>query len=257
MMARIYVCGRTCIESAERYVDESAFPGRQGRIAWTYLVAERHRTVTREQLIDAIWGQDAPPASERALSAILSKLRVVLEKTRVSNCALRSSGAHVQLALPSGAWIDMEASFAAIERAQRYLREQVPQQAYGWALAAYMIAREEILPGEERPWLLRKRSEMATVLMQSIDMLIEIYNATANADLALKFAQEAIARDPLRETAYRRLMRLHEAAGNNASAVSTYQRCCEMLASELNVSPSPETNAVYHQLLERNIRGTD
>lgn len=247
MLARAYVCGRTCIEAPAKFFDESAFPGRQGRLAWTYLTLERHRAVTRDELIDIIWGEITPPACDRALSAILSKLRTLLAKTGVAECAIQSMGPAVRLVLPPTVWIDVEVAYADIERANRYRKENDAREAYGWALAAYMIAREEILPGEEAAWLVRKRNELAALLMQSIDALIQIYSATGNMDMALKFGEEAIARDPLRESAYRELMRIHAANANSAAVASTYQRCREALATQNEGRPSPATEATYRE----------
>lgn len=251
MLARVYVCGRTCIEATGRCFDERAFPARQGRLAWTYLVLERHRTVTRQELIDAVWGDDVPPACERALSAILSKLRALLEKAGFPEGVIQSMSSSVRLLLPGAVWIDLETAYADIERANRCLSENDARQAYGWALASYMIAREELLPGEEAAWLVHKRNELFALLMQSIDRLILIYTATGNIDMALKFGEEAITRDPLRESAYRQLMRLHAAGANNGGVVSAFERCCTAFTLHVGGHPSAATDVAYHEALEQ------
>lgn len=64
----------------------------------------------------------------------------------------------------------------------------------------------------------------------------------------LKLAQETILRwlehDPLQETAYRRLMQLQLAAGDRTAALQTYERCRDVLQEEMDISPSPETEAL-------------
>ena len=62
-------------------------------------------------------------------------------------------------------------------------------------------------------------------------------------------AEEAVALEPFRETAHRRLMQAHAAAGNRAEALRAYERCRRLLAEELGVDPSPETEAAYVELL--------
>jgi len=251
MLSRAYVCGRTCLEAHGAFFDETSFPGRQGRLAWTYLVLERHRTITREQLIDAIWGDGYPPACDRALSAILSKLRALLRTACIDGSEICSLGHSVRLLLPTNIWIDVERAYADLERANRYRKEKRVGEAYGWALASYMIVREELLPGEESAWIAGKRNELFGLLMQSIDALIQIYSTTGNTNMALQFAQEAVARDPLHESAYRELMRLFAEVANNAAVASTYRRCCEALASQVNGRPSQATDAAYRRALER------
>lgn len=52
-----------------------------------------------------------------------------------------------------------------------------------------------------------------------------------------------------RESGYQQLMRAHAALGNRAEALRTYHWCRELMADELGVSPSPETEAVYLEVL--------
>ena len=68
---RIYLTGKACLECGHRFADERQFPARQGRLAFTYLVCERFRAVTRDELGDAIWLDALPPAWEAAFSALL------------------------------------------------------------------------------------------------------------------------------------------------------------------------------------------
>ena len=68
---RIQLCGRFAARIDGRRVEQE-LPGRQGRLAFAYLVAHRYRPVTRDELIEALWGTSG--GSER-LSPVLSKLR--------------------------------------------------------------------------------------------------------------------------------------------------------------------------------------
>jgi 8-oxo-dGTP pyrophosphatase MutT (NUDIX family) len=72
---------------------------------------------------------------------------------------------------------------------------------------------------------------------------------SGDASEAAKWAQEAIALEPFRESGYRRLMHAHAAAGNRAEALQTYERCRRLLAEELGAYPSPETESIYRELL--------
>jgi SARP family transcriptional regulator, regulator of embCAB operon len=65
----------------------------------------------------------------------------------------------------------------------------------------------------------------------------------------VKHAKEAVAIEPFRETSYQLLMRAHAAVGNRAEALRVYERCRSLLSEELGVSPSPQTEAVYLEIL--------
>src|ERR1700681_5310 len=71
---RIQICGRLAVEIAGRDVTE-LIPRRQGRVLFTYLVVNRHRSATRDQLVDALWSGAVPPDADGALSSVLSRLR--------------------------------------------------------------------------------------------------------------------------------------------------------------------------------------
>jgi pentatricopeptide repeat protein len=62
-------------------------------------------------------------------------------------------------------------------------------------------------------------------------------------------AEEALRLEPFRESTYRTLMRAHAAAGNRAEALRVYQRCRDLLAEELGVDPSGETEGLYLGML--------
>ena len=70
-----------------------------------------------------------------------------------------------------------------------------------------------------------------------------------DAAAAAKWAREAIALQPFRESGYRRLMHAHAAGSNSAEALRTYERCRRLLDEELGAYPSPDTESIYSELL--------
>ena len=65
----------------------------------------------------------------------------------------------------------------------------------------------------------------------------------------MEAARDALALGPTHEAAYRQLMRALAAAGERAEALRVWERCRITLVEELGVDPSPETEAVYLELL--------
>jgi DNA-binding SARP family transcriptional activator len=82
---RIYITGNVAIECNGTLVDERRLAGRQGRLAFVYLVSRRASVVTRDDLIDVLWGDHPPPEIDAALSAILSKLRAALKNAGIAD----------------------------------------------------------------------------------------------------------------------------------------------------------------------------
>ena len=114
---------------------------------------------------------------------------------------------------------------------------------------AYQISRRPFLMGEEGPWVTLKRSELRDVLVRAHECLSEPGIWGTEPAYAVKHAKEAVAIEPFRETSYQLLMRAHAAVGNRAEALRVYERCRSLLSEELGVHPSPQTEAVYLDIL--------
>lgn len=248
-MVRIYLTSQVRIEHGETLIGERDLPGRQGRVALALLVAERGRPVTRDELAEEFWLDDPPPAWEKGVMAVVSKLRAALRRAGLGDAALGTSFGCYQLRLPADTWIDIEAAADAVHRAETMLAAGDPLAAYPWAYVGYHVGRRPFLAGDDGPWVRRKRIQLREIHLRALDCAAEC--AAANGELAeaVQAAEDALAVEPFRETAYQRLMRVHAAAGNRAGALRVYERCRAVLAEELGVSPSPETEAVYIAIL--------
>jgi hypothetical protein len=70
----VQLCGRLVVRS-EGAEMAGQLPGAQGRIAFAWLVYNRHRDAPRDELATALWGEARPAATGQAMRALLSKLR--------------------------------------------------------------------------------------------------------------------------------------------------------------------------------------
>src|SRR6202040_4407565 len=120
-LVRIQICGALAIECDGQRLD-AGLPGRQGRLLFTYLVVNRHRHISRDELAEALWREPDPAAVDARLNPLLSKLRRVFGADAVDG---RST---IRLCLPA-AWVDLEAAAEAIHRAE----SSFPQQGWGRA----------------------------------------------------------------------------------------------------------------------------
>ena len=251
MPVRIYLSGSMVMEGEGTRVGPQDFPGHQGRLAFAYLVAERHAPVPRGALADAVWGSSLPTAWPAALSAIVSKVRGLLSRVGLDGAAaLRHVGGCYELDLPRGAWVDHEAAMDGIHEAESALLAEDPARAYGPSAVAHHITRRPFLPGEESEWIERRRQKLETILVRALECRARVYLFTGEHPLAVEAARDAVELRPFRETAYQLLMRAHAAAGNTAEGLRVYERCRSLLSEELGVHPSPQTRAVHAEMLQ-------
>jgi DNA-binding SARP family transcriptional activator len=239
------------IEHGDHLVREKQFPGRQGRIAFVFLAINRHRSVHREELMGAIWPDDAPAQSDSALDAILSKLRSMLKTAGLAPPAagIDVSSGSIALQLPSSAWIDIEAAANALDEAEGALRRNDTTNAWSLANVAVVISRRPFLPDVEAPWIQSQRTALKTLQMRALQCLVTVSSSHGEPLLAIQHAGEMVELDPFKETAYQLLMKMHAAAGDRAEALRVFAKCRELLRDELGVSPSPQTEAVYLDIL--------
>jgi SARP family transcriptional regulator, regulator of embCAB operon len=249
-VTRVFVLGRVEVEREDGPVAEHRFPGRQGRRLFAYLVCHRQRPATPEELAEAIWPDTPPAAWESALHALISKLRRSLEQVDdPAAISLTSEHGHYRLRVGTDVWIDREAVAGAIDEAEARLRSGDVKKAWAPSNIAAIVARRPFLPGEEGDWIDRERAWLHTILIRALDGFVDIWFANDEPALAVEAARESIALEPFRETGYRRLIRLHAALGDRAEALRVYEECRRLLASELGIDPSPETEALYMALL--------
>lgn len=249
---RIYLTGAVVLERADHLVTESDLPGRQGRLAFVFLVANRSRPITRGELADVVWPNQTPSRMEQALDAILSKLRGALKKAGLvpSEATIQARSNVIGIRVPAETWVDIEEAANAIDEAEGALRMGDAKQAWGFANVAVSIARRPFLPDHDAPWIEARRSALRSLLTRGLQCLATASDSGHQASLAIQYTLELVDIEPFRETAYQQLMRLYAAGGNKAEALRVYERCRRLLDAELGTSPSPQTEATFMQILQ-------
>src|SRR5581483_7637939 len=144
---QIHLCGRLRVNVAGRPREEQ-LRGRQGRLLLAFLVLNRERPVSRDVLIDALWGEENLPPSDGALAPVLSRLRRAVAPAAVEG---RDS---LALSLPQPAWVDVEVARGGLERARS---GGTPAERVSAAQEAAEIAQAGLLPGLEAPWIHEER----------------------------------------------------------------------------------------------------
>ena len=243
--ARIQLCGRLVVQLGARRV-EDALPGTGGRLLFAYLVLNRFRRMGRDELLIAVYGEDAGPDHQRRLSVVLSKLRRVVGPDHLAG---RSE---IELVLPPGAFVDVEAALEASHRADSHIAKGEWAEAWGPAGVAYHVASRPLLQGQDRPWLDEWRRRLDEVRLHGLECFAAARLGLGGAALsqAEECARRLIELAPYRETGHRILMEALERRGNGAEALLAYDRLRLLLRDDLGIAPSPAVQAVYRRLLD-------
>ena len=249
MLVRVTVAGRVGIEAGGVHTGEAGL-GRLGRLALAYLVCERHRPVARDELADILWGEDLPASWEQLLRGLTSKMRATLGHAGLDPAmSLTSALGAYQIHLPVGAVVDVEEAAEALEAAAAALGTGDPAGARCLASGAIAVASRQFLPAATGAWVERRQAELRELHLRALEVVARAATADGLWGEAIDAAEEAIAIEPFRESAYLAVMDAHAGAGSRGEAVRAYERCRRVLADELGVAPSSQTEAAFLALL--------
>lgn len=233
-------------------VVQSDLPGRQGRLALVLLVLNRGRPVPRDHLADAIWPSELPVSRDSSLNVILSRLRSTFRSLGDEAPSISSSSGCVTLGLPESVAVDVFDYEEEVAGAEAAMALGDSQACLARARTVIEGLSSPLLPADSAVWLephrewLRQRRHAAMVLVTRALLQAREFVAAAAA------AEEMILLDPLNEGSWRLLMDAHRGSGNIGLALQAWGRCREVLATELGIDPSEQTNSLYLELLSDN-----
>jgi DNA-binding SARP family transcriptional activator len=247
---RVCVCGRLSLEHRATVVREADFPARQGRRLWAFLVLKRRLPVARDELADAVWGDDTPDAWDTALNALVSRLRAALRPLARSapDLSIQSEGGRYVLTLPGSAVVDFERARWGLHEADRLFARDEFGPALSEARVAMEIAGRGFLPGEETPWIQAHRRRLAEIHVHALERTVQAELRRGRPEIAEREAEALVALDCLREEGYRLLMRAVSARGNPAGAGRVLADCRRALREQAGMVPSPETERLFREI---------
>lgn len=217
------------------------------RIVLAVLLLHANEFVSRERLIDELWGVSPPPTARKAVNVYISKLRKTLSSNGDDPIATSEGGyrlvvdptrldAEQARALVATAGLHMAAG--EVEPASRLLRQALGLWR-GPTLAGFLlesVGRDEVAQLDE----LR-----LTVLMDRIDCDL----AQAGHDRVLGELQVLVREHPLRERLRAQLMLGLYRADRQADALEAYRQARHVLIDELGIEPSESLQRLQQAIL--------
>lgn len=223
----------------------------RGRAVLGSLVARAPRPATVDEIIDDVWAGRAPKSAPTQVYGTVHKLRQLLHDD--GDTALRRSNDGYLLSVgPLG--VDADRFVSGVDTGLDLFRAGVldgARQALDEALALWRGAPfDGCAPGSTATALaLRLENLRATAEQHRLEARIECGEHAAVIDEL----HEQVARHPFREDLWRHLLVALYRSGREAEALQEYGRLRETLADELGTDPSQTTQAVYQQILDRNL----
>lgn len=236
---------------------EHSLPSRHFGKGWSimkYLASQPHQPVHRDVLIEQFWPQVEPRAANNRLRVAMHHLRHCYEDScpgyLPEECIVFRDGCYFlnpQLRL----WTDVGAFRSAWLSGLEEERRGNPAAAMALYRRAEWLYQGDFLEEDRyEEWALVLREELKNIYLTILDKLA--LHDFHNGDLsgAAERWRKLLARDAWREDIYRHLMRCYSKCGQRNLALYWYDRCREVLRSQLDLEPEPETVAL-NKLIRR------
>ena len=223
----------------------------QQRVVLAVLALQAGRPVSRQQVINAVWGESPPRNAVNLVQRHVSGLRHVLEPGRLGPARsglLAWTDAGYLLTWPAGALdldeYERELDRARAARAAGHLREAA--QALRTALGLW---RGPVCDGLHSPFLDAQRDRLAESRIGVIEERIELELAIGDyADLVAEL-RDLVAEHPLRERLRGLLMLALYRADRQADALAVFRDARRHLRDELGVEPGAPLQRLHQQIL--------
>ncbi|GAA3725201.1 hypothetical protein GCM10022402_02320 [Salinactinospora qingdaonensis] len=222
----------------------------QAQVAFARLTLERASGTNRDQLADTVWPGKLPDTWSSALRSVVSRVRAFVSHPEPTHePPLVAQGGRYLLRLPTDTTVDLEFAEEAIGKANQAFAAGALAEAQRLATTATASLQGPFLPDHDSEWVNSIRERVEASLVSGLETASLAASGLGDERNALRFADEAVRRAPLRESAHRCRMTAHAAAGNRAQALWSYHELRRTLAEELGIEPAPETQKAFLQLL--------
>jgi predicted ATPase/DNA-binding SARP family transcriptional activator len=214
------------------------------------LLLDRNRVVSRDQLVDVIWGERPPASAANSIQIYVSKLRRLLsDDDAVDGSAIVTEPPGYRLRVPPG-----ELDADRFERLITAGREALgagnadrAEKTFAHALTLWHGPPFADFAGE--PFAQAEIARLEQLRSRALEDQIEAQTSLGRHAAVLAQLPTLVAQHPLEERLRTQLMVALYRSGRQADALAVYQDFRRLLADELGLDPSPDLREIERQIL--------
>lgn len=228
------------------------------RAVLALLAGHAGSVVTPGQIVDALWGSDAPLTAINGVHTYVAGLRRVLEPDRSRRDPARvlvSSAGGYLLRLPPET-VDAVAFERGCEQARRLTAERDRVGACAQYATSLGLWRGEALAGIPGPYAMLERTRLNEIRFAAVEEWIALLVGAGRSEEAVVAASDAVAQEPLREKLWYLLMLGLHRCGRQAHALRAYRDARRLFSEELGIEPGPELRVLHARILAGGRRTT-
>ena len=205
-----------------------------------YLATTPTPEATREDLMTVLFEGREVDSARSYLRQVVHRLREVLP----DGTGPAFDGRTLRFTAPVALMSDSVALERQLARAGRL---RGPEQVGAIAAALEIADRGEYHPGVDSVWARERRTHLSSLTSKARLQAAQTHFEHEQFLDAERLAHEALLQDPYQESAWRLLMRIGSAVGDEDRVISAFRQCQSALL-ELNATPSDSTRRLLDQL---------
>lgn len=221
------------------------------------LATHRGSVVSRERIVDGLWGPEAPSTAVNGVHTYIAGLRRVLDPvrgSRESGEVLVSKLGGYELQLPVDA-VDAALFVRQRDEARRAAAAGRHEDAFERLGMALGLWHGDALAGVPGPFAEMERSRLREMRFTDVEEWIGGMIAAGRSEEAIVVLNEAIVQEPLREKLRYLLMLALYWCGRQAHALHVYSDTRTYLDEELGIGPGVELRDLHARILSGTVEG--
>lgn len=215
------------------------------RVLLGSLLLRRGRFASRDELIEAIWGQRPPSSAVQSLHVYIHGLRRIVGAERIE-----SQGTAYRVRVGPGE-LDLDRFTKLVEDARRAFADGEVERAAGVVEQALGLWRGPALGDLPSESLAVERAHLEELRLSALELRIDIDLARDNHERATTELVALIAEHPFRERLREQHILALYRAGRQKDALEAYRRARGVLVEELGIEPGPRLRELEGAILRQ------
>jgi DNA-binding SARP family transcriptional activator/ABC-type oligopeptide transport system substrate-binding subunit len=223
--------------------------GAKQRSTLAMLLLSRNQVVSRDRLIDGVWGASPPPSAGPTLETYVSRLRRVLPDDGHGDRVVTQAPGY-RLRVEAGE-LDLERFETLLEQARTARAAEEPEAAGNALRQALLLFRGAPLEDlVHAPFAQAEIGRLEELRLGALEQRLEADLAVGRHAEVVGELESLAARHPFREALWGRLMLALYRSGRQGEALLAFDRARRTLAEELGADPGPSLKKLHRQILQ-------
>ncbi|SES82907.1 DNA-binding transcriptional activator of the SARP family [Natronincola peptidivorans] len=215
-----------------------------------YLVSHRGQRVSRDRIASIFWNESTRQSSKYNFRYTLWSIKKALKDRGIKEEIILTPDKESCSFAEKGPW---KSDTVQLEKVIETIRNEGASLAhYKDIIHLYGGEFLKDIPLRGNPelddWIIYERERLQKLYFDGLTLLAQYFSHIGQYAKGITCLQKLLYINPLQEQLHKQLMELYYLKGDRVKALQQYEKCVEVLRSELNISPMEDMKELYHSI---------